>query len=157
MSLQKRKFGIEIVAKWPDQQIVNKINEDRVKAKSKRLEENYKLVFKKALKFLLSRYKKLNKLKCRKVELEKKFFNYYFSKICEETGNTMETFLFVMKDNEKVSQNLFNPKTINAKYVQTVTKSELFLGDFNVYLDKDFLIDYSKSREFKMNIHINYV
>ena len=62
-----------------------------------------------------------------------------------------------MKDNEKVSQNLFNPKTINAKYVQTVTKSELFLGDFNVYLDKDFLIDYSKSREFKMNIHINYV
>ena len=54
------------------------------------------------------------------------------------------------RDNEKVTQNLFNPKTINARYVQNVTKSDLFLKDFNIYLDKDFIADYSKSREFKI-------
>ena len=60
----------------------------------------------------------------------------------------METFLATKKN--KVSQNLFNPKTINARYVQNVLKSELFLRDFNVYLKKDFISDYSMSREFKI-------
>jgi len=63
----------------------------------------------------------------------------------------MESFLFTNnRDNEKVTQNLFNPKTINAKYVQNVTKSENFLADFKNYLDKEFIKDYSKTIDFKI-------
>lgn len=52
MSLLKRKFDVEIDYKWTDKEIIDKINRERVNAKTKRLEENYKLVFKRALKYL---------------------------------------------------------------------------------------------------------
>lgn len=123
-SILKRKFNIEIDSKWDDNKITETINRDKANAKSKRLEENYKLVFKKALKFLLIQFKKINKCRCRKNELEKLFFDHYFKKVCIENNETMESFLFTNKDSKKATQNLFNPKTINSKYVQNITKSE---------------------------------
>ena len=62
----------------------------------------------------------------------------------------MESFLFTTKDNKKVTQNLFNPKTINAKYVANVTKSPLFVSHFEQYLNNDFVMDYEKNVEFKI-------
>jgi len=50
-SLLKRKFNIEMDYKWNDKTFISTINRDKGNSKSKRLEENYKLVFKKALKF----------------------------------------------------------------------------------------------------------
>lgn len=50
-SLLKRKFNIEIEYKWQNDRIVETMNKDSTNAKTKRLEENYKLVFKKGLKF----------------------------------------------------------------------------------------------------------
>jgi len=50
-SLLKRKFNIEIDYKWQNEKIVETMNKDSANAKTKRLEENYKLVFKKGLKF----------------------------------------------------------------------------------------------------------
>lgn len=104
-SIIKRKFNIEIDSKWETDKIAEIINRDKNNSKSKRLEENYKLVFKKALKFLLIQFKKTNKLRCRKNELEKLFFDHYFKKVCQENGETMESFLFTNKDNKKATQN----------------------------------------------------
>jgi hypothetical protein len=50
-SLLKRKFNIMIEYKWTNEDIVKNVNASQTAAKTKRLEENYKLVFKKALKF----------------------------------------------------------------------------------------------------------
>lgn len=50
-SLLKRKFNIEIEYKWQNDRIVDTMNKESTNAKTKRLEENYKLVFKKGLKF----------------------------------------------------------------------------------------------------------
>jgi hypothetical protein len=50
-SLLKRKFNIMIDYKWTNEDIVKYVNSSQTAAKTKRLEENYKLVFKKALKF----------------------------------------------------------------------------------------------------------
>ena len=89
-------------------------------------------------------------MKCRKTELEKFFFDYYFAQICKETKDTIDTFLCTFNDKGKLTQNMFNPKTINANYVQQITKSDLFLKDFNEYLEKDFNTDYSKTRKYKI-------
>lgn len=151
MSLLKRKFNIEIDTKWSNDRICETMNKDTNNAKTKRLEENYKLVFKKGLKFLLTQFKKTNKLRVRKQELELKFFDHYFRKVCEQTGDTIESFLMAPKGSKNSTQNLFNPKTINSKYVQNVSKSELFLEHFTQYLSNDFIEDYCKTVEFKIN------
>ena len=54
-SLLKRKFSIEIDLKTSNNEIATIINYEKNNAKPKRLEENYKLVFKRALKFLLTK------------------------------------------------------------------------------------------------------
>lgn len=54
------------------------------------------------------------------------------------------------RESNNLAQNLFNPKTINAKYVQNVTRSEVFLADFRDYLEKEFIKDYSKTIDFKI-------
>jgi len=63
----------------------------------------------------------------------------------------MESFLSMNSNaNDRLAQNLFNPKTINAKYVQNVTRSEVFLADFRKYLENEFIKDYSKTIDFKI-------
>jgi hypothetical protein len=67
----------------------------------------------------------------------------------------MESFLFTTRDkdnmdNRRSTQNLFNPKTINQKYVLNVIQSELFLDHFQQYLHNDFIKDYLKTVEFKI-------
>jgi hypothetical protein len=46
---------------------------------------------------LLGKFRKCNRLKCRKLELEKKFFDYHFAEVCARLGETMEEFLFLNK------------------------------------------------------------
>jgi len=52
---------------------------------------------------------------------------------------------------KNTTSNLFNPRTINSKYVSNVSKSELFLEHFTQYLNNDFIEDYHKTVEFKIN------
>lgn len=150
-SLLKRKFNIEIDYKWQNEKIVETMNKDSANAKTKRLEENYKLVFKKGLKFQLNAFKKTNRLRCKKSELELQFFDHYFKRVCEANGETMESFLMAPQGSKNTTSNLFNPRTINSKYVSNVSKSELFLEHFTQYLNNDFIEDYHKTVEFKIN------
>ena len=66
--------------------MVNEINTEKQNSKPKRLEENYKLVFKKALKFLLSEFKYKNHSRDRKNVLEQKFYDHYFKEAFEREG-----------------------------------------------------------------------
>ena len=127
------------------------MNTERENAKQKRLEENYKLVFKKALKHLLNEYKKKNKLRLRKYELEQQFYNYYFKEVFEKEGITNYFYLSGTRDrNKQGGQCLFNPKTINSKYVISIMKSETFYNDFVDYVNNHFINDYATTIEFKI-------
>lgn len=134
-----------------NEDICAKINSERNNAKAKRLEENYKLVFKKALKFLLNDFKSKNKLKLRKYELEQQFYNFYFKEIFEKEGINDFVYLNGGKEKRKKGgQCLFNPKTINIKYVVSIMKSKAFFDDFVEYVNENFIDDYETTINFKI-------
>lgn len=109
-SLVKRKFSL-IIADWNNltlEQLAAKINEDLHKFKAKRLEENYKLVFKRGLKFMLNNFKVKRHLKLKKNQTERLFVEHFFgdADLCLGT-----------KARKRGEFCLFNPKTINARYI----------------------------------------
>ena len=46
---------------------------------------------------------------------------------------------------------IFNPKTVNPKYISMVAHSPLFLTDVVEYLNSRFIKDYRKSRYYKLD------
>lgn len=144
----KRKFCIKIDSKWTNDKICEVTNKEQSNYKSKRLEENYKLVFKKSLKYLLNAFKKSQRLsRQKKSELERQFIEHHFKEVCDENGDSIETFLKSIGP----GQNLFNPKTINSKYVQSISKSKLFVDDLIRYLYNEFMEDCKSTVEPKIN------
>lgn len=110
------------------------------------------MVFKKALKFLLSEFKYKNHLRDRKNVLEQKFYDHYFKEAFEKEGISEEFYLSGTRDKaKKGGQCLFNPKTINSRYVSSIMKSPKFVKDFNDYLENEFMEDYGKTREYKIS------
>lgn len=80
-SLLKRKFNIDIGgAKNFPEDIISRINHYKVNSKTKRFEENAKLVFKRGYKFLVKNFRLTLRPKVRKRELEGMFFDYCFSR-----------------------------------------------------------------------------
>lgn len=127
------------------------INNNKSNSKPKRLEENYKLVFKKALKYLLNQYKTTKHLRVRKPQLEQMFYDHYFKEVFESEGLADEFYLSSTRNKKpQGGQCLFNPKTINTRYVASIMKSKKFVNDFNDYLENEFMNDYSESRKYKI-------
>lgn len=148
-SLVLRKFNIKMNPTSPNPTILQAINSQRQLSKNKRLEENYKLVFKKALKYLLRKFKKYNEVKGKKNDLEQQFYKFYFEEVFKSEGIEVEMGIDPESNTFK-GQNLFNPKTINSRYVTNIMKSGLFKAHFEDFLENQFVTDYNKSREFKI-------
>ena len=149
-SLVLRKFGIKANHMSGSEAIASIVNEKRDHSKPKRLEENYKLVFKKALKFLLRKFKKDNVIKGKKSELEHKFYRFYFEEIFKKDDIEEEMTIKIDSKGIFSGNALFNPKTINSRYVLNIMKSEVFYNHFVEFLDNFFVMDYNKTREFKI-------
>jgi DNA-dependent RNA polymerase auxiliary subunit epsilon len=148
-SLVKRKFGITVQIKETNRKIADVINVQKEMAKSKRLEENYKLVFKKALKYLMKKFKKIGDVKAKKTDLEHQFYSAYFEEVFKREN--LESEMGIRYEGKTFKgQALFNPKTINTKYVSNIMKSNRFHTDFTEFLEHHFLDDYKKTRQFKI-------
>jgi hypothetical protein len=148
-SLVLRKFNIKMQPTASSSQIVHSINSQRELSKAKRLEENYKLVFKKALKFLLKKFKKTNDIRGKKCELELQFYKFYFEEVFKR--DRLEEEMGINNDGKNFKgQTLFNPKTINSRYVSNIMKSQIFQSHFEDFLENQFITDYNKTREFKI-------
>lgn len=148
-SLVLRKFNIKMNPIAANSVVLTAINSQRQLSKNKRLEENYKLVFKKALKYLLRKFKKYNEVKGKKNDLEQQFYKFYFEEVFKSEGIEVEMGIDPESNTFK-GQNLFNPKTINSRYVTNIMKSALFKAHFEDFLENQFVTDYNKSREFKI-------
>ena len=149
-SLVARKFGITIQpGKQSPSEIMMTVNKEREQSKSKRLEENYKLVFKKALKYLLKKFKKEKDSRVKKQALEFQFYQHYFAETFAR--EKLEAEMNINPSEADFDGHaLFNPKTINSKYVTNIMKSTRFREDFEDFLHKKFILDYNKSRKFKI-------
>ena len=149
-SLVLRKFGIKVNPMCGSATVAETINSQRDNSRTKRLEENYKLVFKKALKYLLRKYKRVNTIKGKKSELEHQFYKFYFEALFKKEGIDKELDIRIDGRGNFNGHSLFNPKTINSKYVISIMKSQTFYDHFLDFLENCFVADYNRTREFKI-------
>ena len=130
----------------------------------KRPEENYKYIFKKCLKKLKCRFsEKVDCKGCKKDEVERRFYTFYFGEVAKAEGLKLECFYQPrngagcantasdgkLKKGSHLSKKDI-PKTISAKYIQTISKSKSFLADFHQHLEHALLQDYLKNIDRKI-------
>ena len=150
---KKCRVSFEISEK--KSKIADLINKHKTAYKHKRNEENYKLIFKKAIKYLTK------KLKIGKPELEKDkttllvgFYDTYFRKEFEKAGLD-KTLELDSKDIKKLvanfSSKIYNPKTVNPKYIGIVAHSRSFIDEVVTYLNDVFFKEYSRNRYYKLD------
>ena len=169
-SIVKRKYGININPKDFDdkKKLLAELNSLDAKQKGqKRSEENNKLVFKRAVKSLVSKYKANNHEKVKdmkKKEYETLIVRYYFSGISlpevkkrnethkesESKENTSRPLFNGLKADEKIRRFVINPNTINAKYIKFVFKSPPFKDFFDDFVANHFIADYKRHRPNKI-------
>lgn len=152
----------------PDK-IAELINSHKTAYKHKRNEENYKLVFKKAIKHLARKLKQEdpsanNKERHRAVWGF--FLRYFYPYVSREAVGPVLglqavdaeewTRLGVFKQAkdsrvlEAFAAVVYNPKTVNPKYISNVSQSKRFLEEVILYLNTAFMKEYRKSRYSKI-------
>jgi hypothetical protein len=144
--LIKRKLGFDILEYI---KCKGQLKEGQVKCK--RLEENYKMVFKGALKYLSSNFKeKKGKKKSSKAE-DIAFYQHYFGQVASD-GNPLETFYHPNKKLKATSnKNSNNQKTMNSTYLENLLSSERFRQGLETYLNTDFVKGYKMRRRKKID------
>lgn len=143
----------------PKEKIAEIINTHKTAYKHKRNEENYKLVFKKAIKFMTKKLKaELPEIARDRRRLLLAFYSKYFKKDFEKAGIEKSLDLHV-SNKDKLADNfcnkIYNPKTVNPKYISTVAFSKTFIEDIVSYLNHNFFPDYTKSRYYKLERILN--
>lgn len=152
--------------------LLNKV--DELQFESKRSEENNKLVFKRALKYLINQYRKdhSKELKhLRKKEYEALICKEYFgsvplpdtkkskskskdeldgSRIKGQRKGAAKKSEPTLKQEEKIRGFVINPNTINSKYINFVFGSESFKEFFYQFIEQHFLADYGGARKHKL-------
>ena len=170
-SIVKRKYKINIAVKDLEdkKKLLNTLNSlDDIQKSIKRSEENNKLVFKRSIKFLISKRKAEDpELKDKKKkEYETYICRQYFGGIplpevkkrkhaqqdpdLQEPSSKSGSTLNLEKADEKVRRFVINPNTINAKYIRFVFKSPEFKKYFDDFIDNLFIRDYQRSRKSKV-------
>lgn len=157
-SIVKRKYKININVKDLDDRkkllsILNTLDESQ--KTEKRSEENNKLVFKRAIKFMINKKKSDNaSLKeMKKKEYETTICNDYFSGIPlpqvkkrKQPANEDNS----LPSDERLRRFVINPNTINAKYIRFVYSSAAFKTFFEDFLERLFIQDYQRARKAKV-------
>lgn len=168
-ALFSKKCKISFRATDTRDRIAEFINQHLTYYKHKRNEENYKLVFKKAIKHLSKKLKTSLDTKPKdKYEMAYHFYLKYFREpfrskgldktygIVEEKetqprkGDNNNNKLLSDKILKTFTSLIYNPKTVNPKYISMVACSKLFIDDVIDYLNTRFIREYSKSRYFKL-------
>lgn len=119
--------------------------------KGKRLEENYKMVFKSAFKQMSSRFRIFTKGK-RSITDQASFYQYYFSDISDNVTIPLESFFHPnrkIKDSDQKSS--AHQKTMNSRYLENLMVSTKFCDDLISYLETSFVSAYAEKRVLKIH------
>ena len=157
-SLVKKLYGQSTVDQPDLPSLVEKINKARFKSKPKRLEEELKVVFKKTIKFLMTKIK--DKMVCEsQTTLKKKnfvlgFFNYYFEEVSANSTQFRSYFRIFDKEGKldypKLNSQLIHPLTVNANHLAHVILSTRFKNDVLEYVNNHFVEEYKDARYSKI-------
>ena len=125
----------------------------------KRNEENLKCVFKYALKFLRTQFRKNNsefKFRRQNIKMKQKnlidlgFYTSYFGEIADNLDWPISKFFHpkVFTGNPSLNKNLdepeMRPKTINKEYIDNLKRSDMFICDLKNYLENKFEVSPGK-------------
>jgi len=113
--------------------LYEKLKELSASESLKRPEENYKFVFKRCLKHMKEDFKNLHPEKLKKKDFERSFYEHYFQPVVKKYHIPLESFFHPKNSKTKTKD---SPKTINAAYVDNISKSEEFVRDFTKYLNQ---------------------
>lgn len=172
-SIVKRKYKVNIAQKDLEDRkaladLLNQLD-DKQKA-VKRSEENNKLAFKRAIKFLINHFKKTHSAEVKdlkKKEYETLICKRYFSgiplpevkkrkaapnddPITPATPSGKNSKKGGVVNDEKLRRFVINPNTINAKYIKFVFGSQDFKAFFEDFIHNNFFEDYRRSRTSKL-------
>jgi len=156
LALFSKKCKVVVSSKESKEKIAERLNSHKASYKHKRNEENYKLVFKKAVKHLAKKMKQEHpRLAKDKTLLVKEFYFKYFREDFHRVGLDVQLGLDYPREDddvicEKFGSTIFNPKTVNPKYISTVANSSSFIEDVITYLNNHFFREYSKNRYAKV-------
>lgn len=178
-SIVKRKYGLNIKDVEDRKKLANELNTlDNRQKGQKRSEENNKLVFKRAVKNLISTYKSTHHQEMKdmkKKEYETIIVRHYFGglplpevkkrktadnddeKKISEKPPTTQRMPSGPKGDEKLRRFVINPNTINAKYIRFVFKSAAFKQFFDDFVTNHFIADYRRHRPNKIRKIIDAV
>ena len=172
-SIVLRKYGINISQKDIEdkKKLLSELNELDSKQKIvKRSEENNKLVFKRAIKSLITSYKSSHyddmkdmKKKEYEIIIVRDYFGYIpipessrnkktEFKVQESNEKTIGSRMIanVQKGGEKLRKFVINPNTINARYIKFVFRSTKFKEFFDIFIENLFISDYKRNRPNKI-------
>lgn len=140
------------------EELVAKLNSQYSGGRKKRLEEEFKLVYKKVMKHLTKLVKQ--KMETENLDLQKKpsitmeLFNRYFKSLYIHDLEFRTKFRIERADGSidyrLVNQQLIHPTTVNASHLAAVGKSALFMADSSSFLRDDFLNEYQFARITKL-------
>ena len=145
-----KKYKVSFSCSDKLKMVAELINCHKFSYKHKRNEENYKLVFKKAIKHLTRLFRRQNpETRGDKKKLLIGFYRHYFRDEFIKKGLDKE-FDLPRHDENRLAENfntlIYNPKTVNPKYISMVANSRLFITDVIRYINDAFMSDYVKSR-----------
>jgi hypothetical protein len=158
-ALIKKIFNVVLSDPIESLDFVDVANLSRDKGRSKRLEEELKVVFKKTMKFLLTRFKDdFDDQDCsdhpKKFDYVVGFYKRYFESVYALDAKFREFFKITAEDKsldvKKLNSELIHPLTVNAQHIGLVMKSTLFKNEAIEYIETKLVPDYDKIRELKI-------
>lgn len=158
-ALIKKIFNIVLSDPVDSLDFVDIVNENRDKGRCKRLEEELKVVFKKTMKYLLTRYKTTFDAQDipdtpKKFDFVVGFYKKYFEDVYNSDSKFREFFKISDPDKslneKKLNSQLIHPLTVNAQHIGLVMKSVQFRQEAIEYIEKKLLQDYEQIRELKI-------
>ena len=126
---------------------------DQIQGKeTKREAEDYnRYVFKRCLAQMLKEFASKNE-KIKKRNMEKRFYEHYFSKIAKEKGIKLEHFYKPKPGNEKDNE---VPRSFNQTYIKNICSNPDFKKELLDYLNNGLLENEKQCLEKKLNWFVN--
>jgi hypothetical protein len=152
MIMKKKKFKKFAEFKYD----ISFFNSSKNSNLRKKKEDGLKFVFKKAICFLKEKFREENYSPDFKIDLEvldQKFYEFYFKKISDKYGIPIECFYHFRNWKNRNSDLI--PKSITKEYVSHLKLSQLFVENFEEYLNDKFLEEFNDFNKNKIKRMVN--
>ena len=137
-AILSRKYNYKALYLYPAKDLLNTLHKIDICRSSKRLEENYKFVLSRCIKYLKKQLPQAKSRKIGKKEFDHYFYQFYFGDLCKDNNASLEEFQLAKCSNSFV----FKTKTISEDYIAGLARSRLFTKECLKYMNHQLHVDY---------------